>query len=193
MSQQPDPILIKKVLDGDHGAFRFLVDRYKHMVYTLAIRMARNREDAEEIAQDSFIKAFRSLRRFKGRAKFSTWMYKIAYRTALDHLKRRQRQPYLSQFESTDREYGSNANPSTQMEAEEQTKRIIKAVESLSAEVSPLMLLHYFEDLSIREISAITGKSENAVKVNLHRGRKRLAEKLPDLLETKTYSYARGR
>ena len=84
-----DHILIEKVLAGDSNAFSGLIDRYKDMVYTLAIRIVKNNEDAEEVAQDSFIKAFEKLDSFKGSSKFSTWLYTIVYRTALTKVRKK--------------------------------------------------------------------------------------------------------
>ena len=83
-----DQNYITKVLNGDTNAYAVLVDRYKDMIYTLAFRMVKNKEEAEEIAQDTFIKAYKSLDKFKGESKFSTWIYKVAYRTSLDRIKK---------------------------------------------------------------------------------------------------------
>ena len=193
MNQLQDHDVIKQVLQGDHQAYRILVDRYKHMVYTLAIRLVQNREDAEEVTQDAFMKAFRGLGAFKGSALFSTWIYKIGYRTALDHLKKRKRQPFT--ISVTDAKVaGNNAqDPAGPIEARERSARIKQAIDSLPGEIGNLMLFYYYEELSLREIAEITGKSENAIKVRLHRGRKRLAEILSDVMETKSVRYANSR
>ena len=193
MSQLQDHDVINQVLEGDHQAFRLLVDRYKHMVYTLAIRLVKNREDAEEVSQDAFMKAFRGLAAFKGSALFSTWMYKIAYRSALDHLKKRKRQPYTTTVEDAKVTGRDSQDPAAPIEAKERSERIKQAIDSLPGDVSTLMIFFYYEDLSLREIAKITGKSENAIKVGLHRGRKRLAEILSDVMETKSERYASSR
>ena len=83
-----DQYYINLVFEGDTKAFTVLVDRYKDLVFTLSLRMLKNREEAEEVAQDTFIKVFKSLDKFKGDAKFSTWIYRIAYNTSLDYLKK---------------------------------------------------------------------------------------------------------
>ena len=83
-----DQHYINLVLDGDANAFTSLVNRYKNMVFTLTLRMLKNREEAEEVAQDTFIKMYKSLNKFKGDSKFSTWVYRIAYNTSLDRLKK---------------------------------------------------------------------------------------------------------
>lgn len=193
MKQQPDQDVIDQVLGGDQQAFRILVDRYQHMVYTLVIRLVQNREDAEEVAQDAFMKAYRGLKAFKGSALFSTWIYKIAYRAALDHLKKRKRRAYTTAVED-DKMGGQYAqDASGPMEDSERSERIKLAVNALPGELGNLILLHYYEELSLREMAAITGKTENAIKVSLHRGRKRLAEILEDRLETKSNRYANSR
>lgn len=193
MSQLQDHDVINQVLQGDHRAYRILVDRYKHMVFTLAIRLVKNREDAEEVTQDAFMKAFRGLAAFKGSAMFSTWMYKIAYRAALDHLKKRKREPYTTPVQDAKLANKYAQDPAAPIEAKERAERIKRAIDSLPGDIGNLMIFFYYEELSLREIAQITGKSQNAIKVGLHRGRKRLAETLTDVLETKSESYASSR
>ncbi len=88
MTTNQDQIIIDKILKGDTNAFAVLVDSYKDLVFTLALRMIKNREEAEEVSQDTFIKVFKSLDKFKGESKFSTWIYRVAYNTCLDRLKK---------------------------------------------------------------------------------------------------------
>lgn len=88
MNKPSDQLLIERAQKRDISAYEKLVDRYKHMVFTLALRLVGNREDAEEVAQDTFIKVYSALTTFKGESKFSTWLYKIAYRKGLDCLKK---------------------------------------------------------------------------------------------------------
>ena len=91
MANLTDEHYIEKTLKGDANAFAYLIDRYKDMVFTLAIKMVKSREEAEEVSQDSFIKAFRSLDKFKGDSKFSTWLYKIVYNNCMDLVKKKAR------------------------------------------------------------------------------------------------------
>src|SRR5436190_18574132 len=81
--------IIKQVLGGDHQAFAALVNRYQNYVYTLVLRMIKSREDAEEVAQDVFVKAYRSLADFRGESKFSTWLYTIANTTSITFLRKK--------------------------------------------------------------------------------------------------------
>ena len=88
MTNNNDQLYITKVINGDANAFAYLVDTYKNMVFSLAFKMTKNREEAEEISQDSFIKAYKNLKNFKGDSKFSTWLYRIAYHASLDAIKK---------------------------------------------------------------------------------------------------------
>ena len=193
MDQRQDHEVINQVLKGDHQAYRILVDRYKQMVYTLAIRLVQNREDAEEVAQDAFLKAFRGLAKFRGSSKFSTWLYKIAYRASLDYLKVRSRQPYTIQAEEANVKTAAKSDPTAPMEAMERSLQIKKAIAQLPGEMGSLILLYYYEELTLKEIAKITGKTENSIKVSLHRGRNRLAELLPKQLESNSMGYANSR
>ncbi len=91
MTKNTDQYLIDKVLNGDTNAFGELVDRYQNFVFTIAIRILKVTEEAEEVAQDSFIKAFDSLSSFRGESKFSTWLYRIVYHKSLDRIKMNKR------------------------------------------------------------------------------------------------------
>ena len=193
MNQRQDHEVISQVLDGDQQAYRILVERYKQMVYTLAIRLVQNREDAEEVAQNAFLKAYHGLASFKGSAKFSTWIYKITYRCGLDYLKKRKRHPYTVPAEDAHLIGKIKVDPATPLVTKERSLRIKKAIGQLPGELGSLILLYYFEELSLREIAEVTGRSENSIKVSLHRGRKRLAALLPDMLESKSVGYANSR
>ena len=176
MGTFPDEYYVQQVLEGKIQVYSVLIDRYKHMVFTLAKRMLKNTEDAEEVAQDAFLKAYKGLSNFKGEAKFSTWLYRIAYHRSLDYLKSNQRQidttdlPHEDVGSFTVLEEGFDA-----LERKERAQQIKEAIETLSGDDSLLLILHYYQELSIKEIAQVVDKTEGAVKVNLHRSRKRLA------------------
>ena len=92
MTTNNDQYYINQLLIGDTKAMTVLVDRYKDLIYTLALRMLKNREEAEEVSQDTFIKMYKSLAKFKGDSKFSTWLYKVAYNNCLDRIKKNKKQ-----------------------------------------------------------------------------------------------------
>jgi len=193
MSQKPDEYLIRKVIRGESNAYAELVDRYKHMVYTLALKIVKNREDAEEVSQDTFLKAYKALKDFKGDSKFSTWLYKITYYGSLDYLKKNKRQVETTKIDISEAyNIGSIDNALEGMEAKERAEIIKRAIQQLPADDSVLITLYYFETLSMNEISQVMGTSPNTVKVRLFRGRKRLAKILENnLVQEILHSYGR--
>ena len=184
MSQDQDQHYIDKVIDGDTNAFVVLVDRYKHMVFTLALRILKNKEEAEEVTQDTFLKAYGSLSKFKGDSKFSTWLYKVAYHSSLDYLRKRKRSIRTEAIDDyTVNKLVSHENILDAMEVAEDRMRIKKGIQELSGDDGILITLHYFEELSLSEISKIMDSNANTVKVRLFRARKRLAKILKYSLE----------
>ncbi len=193
MSQKPDEHLINKVIKGENNAYAVLVDRYKHMVYTLALKIVKNREDAEEVAQDTFVKAYSALNEFKGESKFSTWLYKIAYYRSLDYLKKNKRRVETTTIDiSEEYNIASMDDALDGMEIKERAEIIKHAIQELPADDAVLITLYYFETLSMNEISKVMGIPANTIKVRLFRGRKRLAKILENNLEQEIiHSYGR--
>ncbi len=169
------------------GAFTILIDRYKAMVFTLAMRMVKNREEAEEIAQDTFLKAYKGLKGFKGGSKFSTWLYKIAYYRCLDYIKKSGRSIETT---SIDTVFGNRlideSNVVDHLERIEKKEAIKDALRLLPGDDGILITLRYYEELTLEEISGVMGISANNVKVRLHRARKRLMQLLIVRLEPET-------
>lgn len=179
MGQQPDQQYITAVLHGDMNAFSVLIDRYKHMVFTIAIKILRNKEEAEEASQDVFIKAFKGLGSYKGNAAFSTWLYKIAYFHCLDQLKRPQKKMEQAQVPLS--EGFSLAAIEERMETLEDTERkdrVANAMNMLSGTDQLILTLYYYEERSLKDIAGIMEISLNSAKVRLFRSRERLAEQL---------------
>lgn len=185
MSQHQDQYYVDKVINGETNVFSELVERYKHMVFTLAFQILRNREEAEEVAQDTFLSVFNSLQKFKGDSKFSTWVYKIAYNRSLDYLKKRK----TTLVTETLKDYSVVTAPLEenildQIENKERSLEIKKALELLHPEERTIVTLYYYDELSSTEISKIVELSSNTVKVKLFRSRRKLAELLNVGLET---------
>ena len=179
-----DQPLIDAILAGDTQSFSVLVDRYKDLVFTLALRMVKHREEAEEVSQDTFIKVFRSLNRFKGDSKFSTWIYRVAYNTCLDRLKKHKReQQVVAIDEYTEHQVKTIDNALDAMEKEERKQAVQSCLQLLPSDDSALLTLFYFEELSLEEIADIVGLTANNVKVKLFRSRKKLTSILRDRLE----------
>lgn len=169
---------------GDTHTLALLVEKYKHMVFTLAFRMVKNREEAEEVLQDVFIKVYNAVDSYNGDAKFSTWLYKIAYNKSLDYLKKQKRS--LDTFSVDDYEnmdFAEMENITRNIEEKERKEAIGKILKELSAKDSVLITLYYYEELSLIEIAKVMDLSPNTVKVQLHRSRKRLAKLLKEKLE----------
>ena len=189
MNMTTDQDYINKVLAGDTQAYTFLVNRYKDMVFTLALKMLRDREEAEEVAQDVFVKVYEKLSKFKGEAKFSTWLYKVVYNTCLDRIKKIRRGVLVVAMEDiTERQIKTVDNALDEMEQKERDDAIQECMSLLTPDESALLTLFYFEELSFKEISKITGISTNNLKVKLFRSRKKLAlimqEKIaPEIIE----------
>ncbi|MEA1787544.1 sigma-70 family RNA polymerase sigma factor [Arenibacter sp. GZD96] len=181
MNPELDQPFIAQTLKGDTKAFAVLVDRYKHMVFTLALRIVKNNEDAEEVAQDTFVNVYTQLPKFKGEAKFSTWVYKIAYHKSLDVLKRQKRNRETASIADLKAIHSGQAEEV--MELQDRKKVIKKAMDTLDAEDALVITLFYYEECSLEEISKIMSLSVNTLKVRLFRSRKKLAEVLKGLLK----------
>ena len=174
-----DSELIGKILSGDQVAMRILIDRHRNYAFTIALRVLGSREEAEEVAQDSFIKAMRSLSKFKNDSKFTTWFYRIVFNTAVS----RKRKKKLSTEEITDHNISLGVENHHSLYSNEQSKYLNMALSRLREEDNLVLTFYYLKELSMEEISEITGHSPNTLKVKLHRARKRLAEVLRDLLK----------
>ena len=171
-----DQVYIDQILNGDANAFTVLVERYKDLVFTLALRMMKHREEAEEVAQDTFVKMYKSLHKFKGDSKFSTWIYRVAYNTCLDRLKKNKRyQSTVTIDEYTEHQVKTIDNALDKIEAQEREEAIKKCLDILPPEDSFLLTLYYYEEQSLDEIAKVVGLKPNNVKVKLFRSRKKLA------------------
>jgi len=187
MDNQPDEYYILQTLNGNVNSYAFLVEKYKHMVYTLTIRIVKNREEAEEISQDVFVKAYEKLNSFKGESKFSTWIYKVAYYASLDSIKRTKRQLNSENIETINEIDFENVQNALQYLQDKERKEIINdALLKLSEEERIILTLFYFEELSIKEISKVVNLSIDNIKIKLFRSRKKLASILKNVIEPRT-------
>lgn len=175
MTHNNDQLYIESVLKGDTNSFAILVERYKDMVFSLALKVMKNREEAEEVSQDTFIKAFRSLKNFKGDSKFSTWLYKIAYHNCMDRLKKVARKYNTDTIdEVVENKITSTEDVLKTIERKERAEIIKACLDELPEDERSILWFFYFEELSLKEITQVTSYSENNVKVKLHRARKKL-------------------
>jgi RNA polymerase sigma-70 factor (ECF subfamily) len=175
MKQHTDQYYIQKTLKGDTNAFSELISRYQNLVFTVVLRVVKVREEAEEVAQDTFLKAFESLHSYRGESKFSTWIYSIAYRKALDRIRKINRMNSVELVEDiTEKQLGTIENALSFLEQQERNETIKRCIAELPEQDAAIITFYYFEDQSVREISKITGLSEDNIKVKLHRSRKKL-------------------
>ena len=190
MDKLSDQHYINQIVQGDTSVFGVLVDRYKEMIFTLALKMIKNREEAEEVSQDTFIKIYNSLNKFKGDSKFSTWIYKIAYNTCLDRLKKNKKEENsISIDEFSDHLVKTLDNALSALEEKERKQTIQNCLNLLSREENFLLTLYYFDDQNLDEIAKIMGINSNNVKVKLFRSRKKLAVILKKQLEPEILNY----
>ena len=181
MATQPsDNDLIVQVLRGNQQVFAELVKRYQNFVFTIILRYVESREDAEEISQDVFVKAYRSLADFRGDSKFSTWLYTITSTTCITHLRRKKQDVFSLDQENVfaraeNLNSGFNAN---EVEQKSKINMVNSAIALLSRDDAQVITLFYKAEQSLDEIATIMGLETNTVKVRLHRARQRLREKM---------------
>ena len=179
-SKLSDIELIEQTLAGNQSAYADLVKRHQRFVFTLAMRFAKTREDAEEIAQDCFIKAYRSLGAFQRQSKFSTWLYSIVYTTAMTFLRKKRIDTDSIDDENTyiQVENQSSAYDVNDAENKSRSYYLNQAIEQLLPDDATIITLFYKGEQSLEEIAQAMGMEANTVKVKLFRARQRLKEKL---------------
>ena len=166
--------IIKEILKGKTQLYAHFVERYSEAVFSLVAHMVNCREDAEEITQDIFLKAFEKLSSFNVDSSFSTWLYRIAYNTTISAVRKRPCNSIAIAEEilaDTDDEL---VDETLNEENEELLQRLERAISMLDAEERALVILYHLEERSIYETAQITGLKESNVKVKLHRTRKKL-------------------
>lgn len=178
-SKLTDIELIEQTLGGDQSAYADLVKRHQRFVFTLALRFAKKREDAEEIAQDCFIKAYRSLGNFQQQSKFSTWLYSIVYTTAMTFLRKKR----LDTDSIADESYIQIENKPSgydeyNVENKSRSYYLNQAIDQLLPDDSTIITLFYKGEQSLEEIAQTMGLEANTVKVKLFRARQRLKDRL---------------
>jgi RNA polymerase sigma factor (sigma-70 family) len=179
-SKLSDIELIEQTLAGNQAAYADLIKRHQRFVFTLAMRFSKNREDAEEIAQDCFIKAYRSLSSFQRQSKFSTWLYSIVYTTAMTFLRKKRVDTDSIDDENTyiQLENHSSGYDTNSVENKSRSFYLNQAIAQLLPDDAAIITLFYMGEQSLDEIGQALGIEANTVKVKLFRARQRLKEKL---------------
>lgn len=177
MEKNSDISYIDKVLAGNLNAFSYLIDRHKDKAFNLAFRICGNREEAEEIAQDAFLKAFRSLKDFRKKSSFSTWLYRIVYNTSISLVRARGiRVLSLEEFPADAVDFLSESKNEDEAIDNYRNSLVNFALQKLQEEERGLITLYYYDDLETDEIARITGIRKQNIKVRLFRARQKMAE-----------------
>ncbi len=193
--QDLDYELIQKILAGEKAAYAGLVERHKDKALTLAMKMLRNRQDAEEALQDAFVRAFNALPRFERKSSFSTWFYRIVYNVCATALGRRDEQRAISiddgETEGTGMELASvEATPDVALESSEFNSVVLEEIGKLPEAYGPTFTLFFVQDMSYDEIVEVTGLPLGTVKARLFRARtmlrNALVQRLGNLEQSKT-------
>ncbi|MBR1841850.1 MAG: sigma-70 family RNA polymerase sigma factor [Oscillospiraceae bacterium] len=181
MTQEEELRLVKRAAEGDEGAFEKLVIENEKLIYNVALKITGNPDDAEDVAQEAFIKAYRNLGSFRGESRFSGWLYRLCYNAAMDHI-RKTRDPNLRSLTNDD---GSDAEldvadpaPTPEESAErKETQRIVReAVNQLDDDKREILIMREFSGMSYTAIAEALGIEEGTVKSRISRARASLAE-----------------
>lgn len=170
-----EQLYVKQILSGNTSVFSYFVETYQEMAITIAYRICGNRQDAEDVVQESFVKAYRNLHGFRADSKFSTWLYRIVYNTAVTLTKSKM---WIG-YGETDIENASLLSVNTadsNLENIEQKEMVMNILQKIPKGDALLLTLYYLEDNPVKEIAKITGLNETNVKVKLFRARKLFKE-----------------
>ena len=183
-----DTELVASALRGAQDAYRELVKRFERPVYSLIVRMVQDSATAEDLAQEAFVKAFRRLDTYDPQWKLSSWLFKIAHNTAIDHLRRSAPETVPLEGEEDDKgglsavlADGSSENPQAAAERRDLARSLERAISRLRPEYRQAVLMFYAHGASYQDICEVTGLPLGTVKTNLHRARKELAQEMTSL------------
>ena len=189
MEKKTDEYYIREILKGDTGSFSQLVEKYSRLAFSLSMKLLNQREDAEEAAQDSFVKAYNSLSSFQSSSTFKTWFFRIVYNTSISKLRTRKNiEVKFEDVKITDSEINYTENAIGKLNSEDRQKYLQIGLDRLAPDERVLLNMYYYDDFSMDEISVITGLSESNVKVKIHRSRKRLLQELKVVLKDEVIS-----
>lgn len=171
--------LLDRILNGEQQAFAILVDAYKSYAFTIALKILNTRPEAEEAAQDGFIKAYQNLKSFNRQAKFSTWLYRIVFNTAISY--KRKHRVKLEDIEKADTIFSKESVSG--LEHADKSGFIQLAIEKLSEADQLAIQLFYMKEFSLEEIAGMLNQPINTVKVRIHRARQRVGDELKKILK----------
>ena len=179
---------INRVKEGDREAFSWVVDHYRDMVYTICLRMLSVEADAQDAAQEVFVKAYRAISSFQEKSKFSTWIYRIAYNHCISVIRKKVRMIDLVD-EVPDEEVNEGDVSGMEVLSREERRRYLQmAIEALPETDAVVVTLFYFDELSLEEISEVTGLTSSNIRIKLHRSRKKMYNVLREQLKSEINS-----
>lgn len=167
-------VYLKKAKAGDIAAFNALLDEYRDFAYSIAFRICRNRDDAEDVVQDAFVRVFKSIGQFRNESAFSTWLYRIVYNESIRILKSNTQLVYSDMHDEEHIDFATIDDALQHLVTAERKQLITDALNQLHRNENLVLTLHYLHGKSIREIHTITNLSTSNIKVMLHRARKKL-------------------
>ncbi len=178
--QQRQDNWLRLLRSGDHGAFAQFIDKYKETVFLCCRRLGLREDEAEDVASETFLAAYKGISRYRGRAELSTWLWSIAYRQAVSYLRKNRKQWQLEAEPDESRQVGSGKEqePAATIQGKETEKIVWEAVEGLPRLWAMAIILYYREEKSIIDIAKIMQAKENTIKTYLFRARQRLKKAL---------------
>lgn len=179
LTESQEQEIIQQVIAGQSHKYRLLVKQYERYVFAAAVKIVGHREDAEDVAQEAFVKAFKSLKSFDGRSKFSTWLYRITINTAIS--KRRKVKYHTQDIDKTP--IKATVENTNDLKLNEQREYLQLAFNQMQEDDVTVLTLFYLKELTLKEIAEVLEIEVNSAKVKIHRARKKLAQKLQLILK----------
>ncbi|MDT8317265.1 MAG: sigma-70 family RNA polymerase sigma factor [bacterium] len=174
--KKSDDYLVRKSQEGDSRSFEMLVIKYQQRIFNVIFRIVRNRDDVEDLAQEAFLNAFRSIKGFRGGSSFYTWLYRIASNVSLNHLAKNKRAVFVDEAvmdtaDVAEKTASADISPERRVSSNETASAISKAVESLPEEIKKAVILREYEGLSYEEIAELMDCPVGTVRSRIFRGR----------------------
>jgi RNA polymerase sigma-70 factor (ECF subfamily) len=192
MKQMPvdDAAAVAEARGGDQEAFRLLVERHSRSLYRLAYRMTGRQEDAEDVVQETFVRAYRQLGRFEARSNFGTWLYRIGFNCAIDYMRARPHREAAEPHERLEQLSGQSQGPAADhlVYASEIGGRVREALDALSPQERAAFLMRHYQGCSIDEICRALDLRSNAAKHSIFRAVKKMRVALRPLMEARGYA-----